>query len=100
MSALHNLLDEPLFQGLLWYLYIQCCKQLTRIVMWTIHSSKLLETEIRQQIEMAPTPFILFLAFDFCRVFFGPRVIIFFSPPPQRPMTSDFEGFSIPDFIH
>ena len=20
--------------------------------------------------------------------------------PPQRPMTSDFEGFSIPDFIH
>ena len=24
----------------------------------------------------------------------------FFSYPPQRPMTSDFEGFSIPDFIH
>ena len=24
----------------------------------------------------------------------------FFSSPPQRPMTSDFEGFSIPDFIH
>ena len=23
-----------------------------------------------------------------------------FSFPPQRPMTSDFEGFSIPDFIH
>ena len=23
-----------------------------------------------------------------------------FSSPPQRPMTSDFEGFSIPDFIH
>ena len=22
------------------------------------------------------------------------------SYPPQRPMTSDFEGFSIPDFIH
>jgi len=22
-----------------------------------------------------------------------------FSSPPQRPMTSDFEGFSIPDFI-
>ena len=22
------------------------------------------------------------------------------SSPPQRPMTSDFEGFSIPDFIH
>ena len=24
----------------------------------------------------------------------------FFSSPPQQPMTSDFEGFSIPDFIH
>ena len=24
----------------------------------------------------------------------------FFSSPPQRPMTSDFKGFSIPDFIH
>ena len=24
----------------------------------------------------------------------------FFSSPPQRPMTFDFEGFSIPDFIH
>ena len=23
-----------------------------------------------------------------------------FSSPPQRPMTSDFEGFSIPDLIH
>ena len=23
-----------------------------------------------------------------------------FSSPPQRPMTLDFEGFSIPDFIH
>ena len=23
-----------------------------------------------------------------------------FSSPPQRTMTSDFEGFSIPDFIH
>jgi len=24
----------------------------------------------------------------------------FFLSPPQRPMTSDFKGFSIPDFIH
>ena len=23
-----------------------------------------------------------------------------FSPSPQRPMTSEFEGFSIPEFIH
>ena len=39
----------------------------------------------------------LFLAFDFCRFCV---VIRGFSSPPQRPMTSDFEGFSIPDFIH
>ena len=32
-------------------------------------------------------------------VFFQ-RVHSFFSSPPQRPMTSDFDGFSIPDFIH
>ena len=34
---------------------------------------------------------------DFCRFCV---VISIFSSPPQRPMTSDFEGFSIPDFIH
>ena len=38
-------------------------------------------------------------------VFFRVRLSVlrghsFFSSPPQRPMTSDFEGFSIPDFIH
>ena len=44
------------------------------------------------------TDILLFiLAFDFCRFC---RVIRVFSSPPQRPMTSDFEGFSIPDFIH
>ena len=40
---------------------------------------------------------IIFLAFDFCRFCV---VIRFCSSPPQRPMTSDFEEFSIPDFIH
>ena len=35
-----------------------------------------------------------FLAFDFC------RFCVVFPFPPQRPMTSDFEGFSIPDFIY
>ena len=34
--------------------------------------------------------FIHFLAIDCCRFCV---VIRFFSPPPQRPMTSDFEGF-------
>jgi len=40
---------------------------------------------------------LVFLAFDFCRFCV---VILFFPSSPQRPMTSDFEGFSIPDFIH
>ena len=35
-----------------------------------------------------------FLACDFC------RFCAFFPSPPQRPMTSDFKRFSIPDFIH
>ena len=38
----------------------------------------------------------IILAFHFCRF----SVVICFSSPPQRPMTSDFEGFSMPDFIH
>ena len=38
---------------------------------------------------------LLFLAFDFV----GYAWSFNFSSPPQRPMTSDFEGFSIPDFI-
>ena len=41
--------------------------------------------------------FFFLLTFDFCRFY---MVIRFFHPPPQRPMASDFEGFSIPDFIH
>ena len=43
------------------------------------------------------TWFCFFLVFDFLSVLRGHS---FFSSPPQRPMTSDFEGFSIPDFIH
>ena len=41
--------------------------------------------------------FFYFLAIDFLSVLRGHLV---FSSPPQRPMTSDFEGFSIPDVIH
>ena len=40
---------------------------------------------------------LCFLAFDFCRFCVVIRV---FSSPLQRPMTSDLEGFSIPDVIH
>ena len=40
--------------------------------------------------------YVFFLAFDFCPF----CMVIRFSSPPQRPMTSDFEEFSIPDFIH
>ena len=37
-----------------------------------------------------------FLAFDFvCSA----RSFVFFPSPPQQPMTSDVEGFSIADFI-
>ena len=41
----------------------------------------------------------------FCVVVFSVRLLSVlrghsvFSSPPQRSMTSDFEGFSIPDFI-
>ena len=40
---------------------------------------------------------VFFLALDFLLVLRGRSG---FSSPPQRPMTSDFEGFSIPVFIH
>ena len=32
--------------------------------------------------------------------FVGSSWSFVFSSPPERPMTSDFEGFSIPTFIH
>jgi len=43
---------------------------------------------------------------NICLTFFSVRLLSglhghsVFSSPLQRPMTSDFEGFSIPDFIH
>ena len=39
----------------------------------------------------------IFFSFRLLSVLCGHSV---FSVLPQRPMTSDFEGFSIPDFIH
>ena len=48
--------------------------------------------------------FLLSLDDDF--MFFSVRLLLVlcghsvFSSPPQRPMTFDFEGFSIPDCIH
>ena len=41
--------------------------------------------------------FYFFLAFAFSSVLHGHSV---FSSLPQRSMTSDFKGVSIPDFIH
>ena len=41
--------------------------------------------------------FVCFFSFRLLSVLHGHLV---FSSPPQRPMTSDFEGFSIPDVIH
>ena len=41
--------------------------------------------------------FFLFFSVRLLSVLRGHSV---FTSPPQRPMTSNFEGFSIPDFIH
>ena len=41
----------------------------------------------------------LFYIFINVRLLSGLRGHSVFSSPPQRTMTSDFEGFSIPDFI-
>ena len=43
---------------------------------------------------------VLFQFFFSVRLLSVLRGHSFFSSPPQRPMTSDFEGFSIPDCIH
>ena len=48
----------------------------------------------------------LWVLFFFFSFFFSVRLLSVlcglsvFSSQPQRPMTSDFEGFSVPDFIH
>ena len=48
--------------------------------------------------EMKQMYFIqIYFSFRLLSVLCGHSV---FPSPPQRPMTSDFEGFSIPDFIH
>ena len=44
--------------------------------------------------------FLFFLFFFIVRLFVGSAWSFGFSSPPQRPMTSDIEGSSIPDFIH
>ena len=49
--------------------------------------------------EILATSFFLVVFFS-VRLLSFLRVHSFFPSPPQRPMTSDFEGFSIPDFIH
>ena len=47
--------------------------------------------------QMQHGSFFLFLSVRLLLVLRGQS---FFSSPPQQPMTSDFKGFSIPDFIH
>ena len=44
--------------------------------------------------------FYIFFIFFSVRLFVGSAWSFGFSSPPQRPMTSDCEGFSIPDVIH
>ena len=43
---------------------------------------------------------LVFLFIFYRSTFVGSAWPFVFSSPPQRPMTSDFKGFSIPDFIH
>ena len=47
--------------------------------------------------QMQHGSFFLFLSVRLLLVLRGQSVS---SSPPQQPMTSDFKGFSIPDFIH
>ena len=54
------------------------------------------ESTGRRLHQVFPKVFVL-LKFDF---FVSSAWSFVFSSPPQRPMTSDYEGFSIPDFIH
>jgi len=82
MHKLINRTEQNLFHKLVYRL-----KNIIYIHYITRDSKK----ERRQFLEKEDFFIYFFLAFDFCR---------FFSTPPQRPMTSDFEGFSIPDFIH
>ena len=52
-------------------------------------------------IQCTLSPFdLFFLLFFSVRLLSVLRRHLVFSSPLQRPMTSDFEGFSIPDFIH
>ena len=46
------------------------------------------------------TPQVIAVFFYKCLTFVGSAWSFGFSSRPQWPMTSDFEGFSIPDFIH
>ena len=52
---------------------------------------------LKQQNNYKAYLFYLFLSVRLLSVLRGHSV---FSSTPQRPMTSDFEGFSIPEFIH
>ena len=70
--------------------WLQCMKSLLqqyKMEKWAVHKM--------DHKEMVRSVFF-FLAFDLS-VLRGHSV---FSSPPQQSMTSDFDGFSIPDFIH
>ena len=59
------------------------------------------ENKNNKQIKTSKFNVFFFFFFFFCvRLLSVLSGHSFFSSPPQRPMTSDFDGFSIPDFIH
>ena len=82
-------------------------KKYAQLIEANFSSRKFLKSNFKQlkvfyNVTSEQEPRTFFLVFDFCR-FCVVRfcvVISFFSFPPQRPMNSDFKGFSIPDFIH
>ena len=55
---------------------------------------------ILQRLQNQNIEFILHVHFFCIRILSVLRCHSGFPSPPQRPMTSDFQGFSIPDFIH
>ena len=85
-------------------------------IYWILHelliNINFFETSLRMLFSGSLESFITFLERDskqFIYIFyyfFSVRLLSVlrghsvFSSPPQRPMTSDIEGFSIPDFIH
>ena len=73
------------------------------VVTYTCAQGKSSNSRLRLHVHLSV---YLIIIISFFLFFFSVRLVSVLrghsvcSSPPQRPMTSDFEGFSIPDFIH